>query len=61
MIKVIGKNGNIAKTVTCRHCSAILEYLPIDVTKITYTDISGTNDIHCTIKCPECNTEIVVH
>ena len=60
MIKVIGKDPNVTKKATCRHCSSILEYLPIDVIEESRADYGGGSDIYKWIECPVCDKEVNV-
>lgn len=61
MIKVIGFANEVAKKVTCRNCSAILEYTPSDTRKeYTLYDYSGGRGAYYLINCPNCNEEIRV-
>jgi len=59
-IKVIGQDSALAKQVTCRHCGAINEYLPIDVRELHRgRDIDGGMSISEGFHCGQCNHEII--
>lgn len=60
MTKVLGKNPEIAKQVTCKNCSSILEYLPVDIKTTYHRDISGCNDAYKRITCPSCGSTVQV-
>jgi transcription elongation factor Elf1 len=59
-VKVIGHDSALAKQVTCRHCGAINEYLPIDVRQLHKgRDIDGGASISEGFHCGQCNHEII--
>lgn len=62
MPKVVGFDEKIKKRVTCKHCSAINEYLPIEVKTNTYRDYGGGSDSYDEIKCAndDCGKQIRV-
>lgn len=60
MVQIVGKDLSVVKKVTCRHCSSILEYLPIDVRTRTSTDYTGCVDVIKYIFCPSCNNMVTV-
>ena len=61
MVEVVGKDASMAKQATCRNCSSILKYLPIDVTTVNNgRDISGGASGHDYINCPSCSHKVIV-
>lgn len=60
MAKVVGKDEKAYRRVTCRQCASIIEYLPIEVKKNTYTDYGGGSDTVYWIECPECGKDVTV-
>ena len=62
MVRVISKgpDKSVVKEVICRHCGAVLEYVPRDIKHKTYRDLTGSTDDYCWIECPECSTHIQV-
>lgn len=60
MVQVVGKDPAVVKRKTCKHCSSILEYLPIDIRKGKSYDYTGSYDIYKYITCPTCNEQVVV-
>lgn len=59
-IEVVGKDDSKTFKVTCRHCSSILRYLPVDVKSREHTDYSGSTDTYHYIDCPECKARVDV-
>lgn len=60
-IKVIGRDSTLAKQVTCRHCGAVNEYLPIDVRELYRgKDIDGGTSVSEGFNCGQCHNEIIV-
>lgn len=60
MATIVGKDSSIAKRCTCRHCAAIIEYLPLDVVQDWSTDYTGGRDEYSYVKCPGCNHQVTV-
>lgn len=61
MVKVVGYDDALKKRATCRHCSAINEYLPKDVKNLWRgTDYGGGSDGADGFKCAECGKDIHV-
>ena len=60
MIKVIGNDPKAVKTVTCRNCSSILEYVLNDMKRSSCKDISGCTEIVKYIVCPTCTHQVTV-
>lgn len=60
MVKVIGTDPKVYKTITCRKCASMLEYLPIDVKEYSCRDYSGGSDGKEWIVCPTCNNEVII-
>jgi transcription elongation factor Elf1 len=59
-VKVIGQDPKLAKQVTCRHCGAVNEYLPIDVRELNRgRDIDGGMSISEGFNCGQCHHEII--
>lgn len=62
VIKVIGQDQSLVKKITCRHCGAINEYLPIDVRNLySGRDYSGGSDGRDGFNCGQCNKEITTY
>lgn len=59
MARVIGHDKKVCKRITCRHCSAVVEYLPKDVRTKSYF-IQGDPSGHKEVTCPECKTAIEI-
>ena len=59
-IRKVGQDDEMKKRVTCRKCSSILEYLPVDVEYSTSADYTGDYDTTASIKCPECGNTVYV-
>ena len=53
-IKIVGVDDKMVRQVTCRNCGTVLEYLPVDVEKITVMDYTGCADTEFFITCPQC-------
>lgn len=60
MATIVGKDDTVKKRATCRKCSSIVEYLPIEVKKYSGRDISGGPDGKEWIDCPCCQEEIII-
>lgn len=60
MVKVVGRDENAVKRVTCRGCASILEYTRSEVKSYTSTDYSGSSDITDYVPCPTCGGKAVV-
>ena len=54
-MEIIGYDESIKKKVTCRHCSAIIAYLPCDVQSSIHHDYGGGSDTYRRITCPNCS------
>ena len=60
MVKVVGQDESQFKRITCKHCGAINEYLPIDVRPLWRgRDYSGGDDGGDGFNCGQCHKEIV--
>ena len=60
MPKVIGFDDSVKKKVTCRHCSAIIEYVPNEVKEVHGTDYGGGPDGMEWVDCPNCTKRAVI-
>ena len=60
MPKVIGYDNSVAKKITCKHCSAINEYVQMEVKSYHGTDISGGPDGSEWINCGNCNARVII-
>lgn len=60
MAEIIGKNENLAKICSCKHCGSIVKYYPIEVKTLWEgRDYSGGSDGAEGIVCPGCSNNIV--
>lgn len=60
MVTIVGKDASIPKRKTCRNCSSILEYTPVEVIKQSYTDVSQCRCVHEYIVCPCCGVNVTI-
>ena len=60
MAKVIGEAPQVARTVNCNGCGAIVEYYKNDVTEHKSYDYTGDYDMVYKLKCPRCGNPISV-
>ena len=60
MAKVIGFDDAAKKKVTCQECSAIVEYVPVEVKSYVHKDYGGGSDIVYHITCPNCSGQVNV-
>lgn len=60
MVKVVGEAPEVVKRAVCRHCVAMLEYVPRDVKKRHDSDYLGDADIVTYIICPRCEHHVEV-
>ena len=56
----IGPDPSVVKRVTCRHCGAILEYVPNDVKTINRVDYGGGPDGEEWVVCPNCMEKAII-
>jgi RNase P subunit RPR2 len=59
MPKVVGHDKTKKKRVTCRGCTAVVEYTESEVKQRSYS-VMGDSSGHSFIKCPECKKEITI-
>ena len=59
-MKVIGFDDSMKKKVTCRECTAIIEYTRSEVEDYVSHDYGGGSDTVYYIKCPNCSKQINV-
>lgn len=59
-VEKVGEDPGAKRRVTCRNCSSILEYLPVDVESRTVRDYTGDSDTYYFIRCPQCKEEVTV-
>ncbi len=52
-IEKIGDDERVRRTVTCKHCGSILQYLPCDIQERRVTHQSDV-DTEYHIPCPTC-------
>lgn len=50
----------VVRNATCKMCGVKLEFLPVDVQKKNYKDITGCTDTWYWIDCPKCDNSITV-
>jgi endogenous inhibitor of DNA gyrase (YacG/DUF329 family) len=60
MAKVIGRDEQAVKQVTCRACAARVEYTESEVKRYEGTDMSGGPDGRDWIVCPNCGKDITL-
>jgi hypothetical protein len=60
MAEVIGFDDSVKKSCVCRHCSAIIEYLPIDMKSYHGRDYGGGPDGREWIVCPNCHKDVTL-
>lgn len=60
MVKVIGKDQEMVKRATCRHCASILEYVQNDTKSYSGTDYGGGPDGCIWIVCPNCSNKVIL-
>lgn len=60
MAKVIGFDKKVVHEVTCRKCSAIIEYTLKEVVEHKEYAYTGSYDIVKTVCCPNCANSIPV-
>jgi DNA-directed RNA polymerase subunit RPC12/RpoP len=60
MAKVVGFDEKQKKRVTCRGCSAIIEYVANEVKRRDGTDISGGPDGEEWVRCPNCGGRAII-
>ncbi len=60
MPTVVGFDEKVKKRVTCKNCSAIIEYVPNDVKHYNGTDYSGGSDGMEWVDCPNCGGKAVI-
>lgn len=59
MVKVVAQDNAVAKRVTCGHCGAVNEYMPVDVRELHRgRDISGGSCGSDGFNCGQCSKEI---
>lgn len=59
-VQVIGKAESVLREVTCKHCTSILKYAPVDVKSFISTDYTGGRDRVSYIVCPSCAEKVYV-
>lgn len=60
MVKVVGQDSAIAKRVTCKHCGAVNEYLPVDVRELHRgCDIDGGSCGSDGFACGQCGKDVI--
>lgn len=59
-ISIVGHDDSIKRRISCYHCGAILEYLPVDINQTSTRDYDGGSDTTYFIECPNCRTKIYV-
>ena len=58
MAKIIGFDDALKLKCTCRECTAIIEYTPVEVKSEVQSDYTGCKDTVYYIKCPNCSSTI---
>jgi DNA-directed RNA polymerase subunit RPC12/RpoP len=60
-VKVIGHDSKFVKETSCKNCASRLQYTNKDVVKLDCgKDISGCASGYAYIKCPTCNSQVVL-
>lgn len=59
-VKKVGQDKTVKKRVTCKNCSAILEYLPKDVSSRELHSFGEWDGTFYYIICPDCKQEVKV-
>ena len=59
MVTIVGKDSSLVEKITCKNCSSILEYLPIDVETKSGTSYGGYWETK-TITCPCCSKKVTI-
>ena len=61
-VKVVGRDQDVVKKITCRNCAAVLEYTPSDVRNLwSGTDYGGGPDGADGFNCPNCGKQVHTH
>jgi len=61
MAKVVGRDENAVKRVTCRNCASIVEYTQGEVRNLwSGTDYGGGPDGADGFPCPNCGKDVIV-
>jgi RNase P subunit RPR2 len=60
MVDIVGYDESVKKRVTCRKCSAILQYVPKEVKSHKSYDYGGGCDINYYVTCPACSEKVYV-
>ena len=60
MVKIVGRDDNHVKRVTCRVCASVLEYTLNEVKEYHGTDIGGGPDGCEWVDCPNCGKRAVI-
>lgn len=60
-VKVVGQDPRMVKTVSCKNCSAILQYTLKDTQTRVVSDYIGGRDTIRFITCPACGNEVIVN
>lgn len=59
MPKIIGQDSGAVKEITCRNCSARLQYTPSEERRDYSTDYTGGKDYYSYILCPGCGGKVI--
>lgn len=60
MVKVVGKDNNVAKQTVCKHCGNILEYFPCEEHTVHYAfDYLGDSESGIGFYCPNCDNVVL--
>lgn len=57
MVKKVGQK-DVSKQTTCKHCGAILKYLPADVKYCSLSSMCEPAGGYYYIVCPECKRQV---
>lgn len=60
MVTVVGEDTSAYKQITCKHCAAVLQYLPYEVKEYHGKDYSGGPAGREYITCPRCASDVVI-
>jgi RNase P subunit RPR2 len=62
MVRVISTqpHPSVVKETICKHCGAVLEYVPVDIKTRKEQDYTGGTDFIHFIICPPCGHKITV-